>query len=51
MKMTEEEKGEMEEKAKERVCQMSPDRIYRQLITFYEEVIEGKKKRLMLRKG
>lgn len=46
MAMTDEERLDMEQKAKERVAQMSPDIIYEQLISFYQDAIERKKKRL-----
>lgn len=40
MNMTEEEKLVMGERAKERTRQMSDDKIYRQLISIYQEVIQ-----------
>lgn len=43
MSMTEEEKDKMGERAKERVAQMSPDKIYEQLISFYGRVIKKKR--------
>lgn len=46
MEMTEEERLAMGQKARERVEQMSPDKIYTQLISFYQETIEKKKKTL-----
>ena len=43
MSMTEEEKDKMGERAKERVAQMSPDKIYEQLVSFYGRVIKKKR--------
>lgn len=41
--MTEDERVRMGEKAKERVAQMAPDKVYEKLISFYKEVINKRK--------
>ena len=45
MLMTEEEREEMGERAKERVAQMTPDLVYERLILFYYEIINRVKRR------
>lgn len=42
MRMTDEERHEMGIRAKERIAQMHPDKIYDQLMAFYRKVIENK---------
>lgn len=43
--LTEEQRNEMGQRAKKRVEMMSPDKIYNQVIKFYEDVIEQKKRK------
>lgn len=43
--LTEEQRNIMGEKAKQRTEMMEPDKIYRQVIQFYEQVIERKKRK------
>ena len=45
MEMTDQERLEMGRRAKERISCMHPDVVYRQLLSFYQKVIESKQKR------
>ncbi len=45
MQMTDEERHNMGIRARERIAQMHPDKIYEQLMSFYQEVIDRKQKR------
>lgn len=45
MQMTNEERYDMGIRAKERIAQMHPDKIYEQLMSFYQEVMKDKQKR------